>query len=242
MAGGRTREAGLRRVVLVGLALFITGAAPAQEMKSPRISVARVDWDAAAASLTERSLDTPVEVFAKLNTAAELSFPGIANSTVPVLLPFDIDSFAKELAANPGQPADKAAERADHFMRAGFRATKFFLTGPAGYDTAFALTLADVPELSDIRYADPVYVLLSGLGATYDLDGPPFPEGELAKALQSDFPGIRRYLHEFLHPLQLRAFWRDLCGGDLLPRYASAWENPYLQTGRPDHGSLPART
>lgn len=186
----------MRRVVLVGLALFIAGAAPAEEMKSPRISVARVDWDAAAAGLAERSSDIPAEVFAKLNMAAELGFPSIANSIVPVLLPFDIDSFAKELAANPRQPADKAAERADHFMRSGFRATKFFLTGPAGYDAAFALTLADVSELSDIRYADPVYVLFSGLGATYDLDGPSFPEGELVKALQSDFPGIRRYLHE----------------------------------------------
>src|SRR5512135_193349 len=165
-------------------------------MKNPHISVAQIDWDAAAASLAERSSGAPAEVFAKLNMAAELRFPSIAKSTVPVLLPFDIDSFAKELAANPGQPADTAAERADHFMRSGFRATKFFLTGPAGYDAAFALTLADVPELSDIRYADPVYVLFSGLGATYELDGPSLPEGELVKALQSDFPGIRRYLHE----------------------------------------------
>src|SRR5262245_65359677 len=88
------------------------------------------------------------------------------------------------------------AESADRFMRSGFQATKFFLTGPAGYDAAFGLILANVPELSDIRYSEPVYVLLSGLGMTYELDGPALPGGELVKSLQRDFPGIRRYLHE----------------------------------------------
>jgi hypothetical protein len=81
-------------------------------------------------------------------------------------------------------------------MRSGFQATKFFLTGPAGYDSAFSLALAGVPDLSDIRYAEPVYVLFSGFGMTYQLDGPALPGGELVKVLQNDFPGLRRYLHE----------------------------------------------
>lgn len=186
----------MKRAVLVGLVLLIAGAAPAEEMKNPQISLARIDWDAAAASLADRAAGTPAEIFAKLNVAAEAGFSGIANSTVPVLLPFDIDGFAKDLAANPGQSPDKIAENADRFMRSGFQATKFFLTGPAGFDAAFGLTLASVPDLSDIRYSEPVYVLLSGLGMTYQLDGPALPEGELVKSLQSDFPGIRRYLHE----------------------------------------------
>ena len=186
----------MKRAVLVGLVLLIAGAAPAEEMKDPQISLARIDWDAAAASLADRAAGTPAEIFAKLNVAAEAGFSGIANSTVPVLLPFDIDGFAKDLAANPGQSPDKIAENADRFMRSGFQATKFFLTGPAGFDAAFGLTLASVPDLSDIRYSEPVYVLLSGLGMTYQLDGPALPEGELVKSLQSDFPGIRRYLHE----------------------------------------------
>ena len=186
----------MKRAVLVGLVLLIAGAAPAEEMKDPQISLARIDWDAAAASLADRAAGTPAEIFAKLNVAAEAGFSGIANSTVPVLLPFDIDGFAKDLAANPGQSPDKIAENADRFMRSGFQATKFFLTGPAGFDAAFGLTLASVPDLSDIRYSEPVYVLLSGLGMTYQLDGLALPEGELVKSLQSDFPGIRRYLHE----------------------------------------------
>lgn len=192
---GGTREAGLKRAVLVGLALFISGAAPAEEMREPHISVARADWDAAAAALASHP-GSAAEAFSESNKTAELGFPGIANSSVPVLLPFDIDGFAKERAANPDISPDKVAEKADHFMRSGFRATKFFVTGPAGYNSAFALTLSDVAELSDIRYADPVYVLFSGLAATYQLDGPALPEGELVKTLQDDFPGIRRYLHE----------------------------------------------
>jgi murein DD-endopeptidase MepM/ murein hydrolase activator NlpD len=186
----------LRSVVLLGLALLIADPAPAEEMKVPQITAARVNWDAAAANLAAREPGTPAEVFARLNVIAEAGFPGIANSTVPVLLPFDIDGFAKELVTNPGQSPEKMVESADRFMRSDFQATKFFLTGPAGYDAAFGLVLANVPGFSDIRYAEPVYVLLSGLGMTYQLDGPRLPEGEPVKSLQNDFPGIRRYLHE----------------------------------------------
>lgn len=186
----------MKRAVLVGLALLIAGAAPAEEMKSPRISVARVDWDAAAASLADQSAGTAADAFAKLTAAASIGFPGIADSTVPVLLPFDVDAFIKDRTTHPEPPPDKAVENADRFLRSGFRATKFFVTGPAGYDSAFALTLADVPELSDIRYAEPVYVLFSGLSMTYELDGPAMPDGELVKSIQGEYPGIRRYLHE----------------------------------------------
>ena len=186
----------MKRAFLVALALLISGGAPAEEMKAPHISVATVDWDAAAASLPDGAAGSSAEAFAKLNMAAEVVFPNIANSTVPVLLPFDTDGLVKELAANPAQPPDKTAQSAARFMRSGFQATKFFLTGPAGYDSAFSLALAGVPDLSDIRYAEPVYVLFSGFGMTYQLDGPALPGGELVKVLQNDFPGLRRYLHE----------------------------------------------
>ncbi len=185
----------MKRAVLVGLVLFIAGAAAAEEMKEPHVSVARADWDAAAAALAEHP-GSAADAFSNLNKTAEIGFPGIANSSVPVLLPFDVEGFAKDKAANPDLTPDKLMEKADQFMRSGFRATKFFVTGPAGYDSAFALTLADVAELSNIRYADSVYVLFSGLAATYQLDSPALPEGELVKSLQDDFPGIRRYLHE----------------------------------------------
>ncbi len=127
----------MKRVVLVGLALFIAGAAPAEEMKEPHISVVRVDWDAAAAGLAAPPAST-TDAFSKLNKSVDAGFPGIAKSSVPVLLPFDVEGFTKDRAANPDISSDKAMENADRFMRSGFRATKFFVTGPAGYDSASA--------------------------------------------------------------------------------------------------------
>jgi len=132
----------LKAAVLAGLAIFIANAAPAEEMKAPQISVVKVDWDAAAASLGGQPA---TEAFAPLNKATEGAFPGIGKSPVPVLLPFDVDGFAKDRAANPDQPADKTAETVDRFVRSNFHATKFFMTGPAGYDSTFSLTPTDVP-------------------------------------------------------------------------------------------------
>ena len=108
-----------------------------------------------------------------LNAAAATRFTGIDKSSVPVLLPFDKETLA------------------------GFRPTGFFQSGPAGYDAVFSLRTADTADLSDIRYRDPVYVLMSGLRFTYDLDGPALPEGQPVKELDALFPGITRTLHEF---------------------------------------------
>src|SRR5262249_33573127 len=109
---GKTREAGLKRALLVGIALFIASAAPAEEMKSPHLSRARGAGAPPAEGLAERLRGGPAETFAKLNMAPEVAFPGTTNSSVPVLLPFDIDGFAKEITANPGQPADAIAASA----------------------------------------------------------------------------------------------------------------------------------
>ena len=179
----------LLRTVLVSLALLVVHAAAAQEVKSPRISLATVNWEAAAASLTDRAPGTPAEAFAALNAATKSRFPDLGKSSVPVLMPLDI-------AALRQQQADKPDVLIDNFLRGGFHATAFFQAGPSGFDAAFLLRVAEVYELSDIRYADPIYVLLSGLSITYELDGPALPEGEPVKSLENDYPGIRRVLHE----------------------------------------------
>jgi murein DD-endopeptidase MepM/ murein hydrolase activator NlpD len=176
----------LRRVLFACLALLAAPAVSAQEMQSPHLTNAAVNWDAAAGGQAEPGA-TAAEIFGKLNAASQPRFAGIAKSSVPVLLPFDIDAARKE--------ADATADR-DKFIRANFHATDFFQAGPAGYEAAFSLRTADVTELSDIGYADPVYVLMSGFAFTYDLDGPALPPGEPVKELEADFPGIRRTLHE----------------------------------------------
>jgi len=167
-------------------------------MKSPHISVAQVDWDAATASLAGEPAGAPAEAFAALTAASQSRFPDIGKSPVPVLLPLDVDALRKEQRKEQSKEPDagKSDILVDNFMRSGFHATAFFQAGPAGYDAAFSLRTADVAELSDIRYPDPVYVLMSGMRFVYDLDGPPLPTGEPVKSLEADYPGIRRTLHE----------------------------------------------
>ncbi len=195
----------MKLAIVATLAVLLAGAtaaaqsetppAPAKpapsRMELPRLTPLTVDWPAAAAALDAAPGTAPAEAFAPLNAAASLRFPGIAKSAVPVLLPFDIDGFRKARAAHADRTPD-----VDKFVPAGFHASKFFLAGPAGYDAAFSLRTADVPELNNIRYRKPVYLLISGFSMLYDLGGPPPLEGDLVKDLQDKFPGIRRVLFE----------------------------------------------
>ncbi|MBI3704920.1 MAG: peptidoglycan DD-metalloendopeptidase family protein, partial [Rhizobiales bacterium] len=177
------------RAVLILLALLTVHAAAAQEMASPHILPYQVDWQAAAASLTGQPGVTPAASFATLNAASKSRFPDIDKSSVPVLLPLDIDALRKA-------QADKPEVLVDSFMRGGFHATAFFQAGPSGFDAAFSLRTGEVKELSDIRYGEPAYVLFSGFAMVYELDGRPLPDGEAVKELEGEFTGIRRVLHE----------------------------------------------
>ncbi len=177
----------LRRALFVSLALLAAHAAAAQDMSAPRLAYATVDWAQAAS-------DAGGELAAR-NEAAGVRFQDIAKSSVPVLLPIDIAGLRKEIAANPALRLPP--EAADRFVQAGFAATKFFQAGPAGYDASFAIRTAEVKDLSDIDYAEPVYVLLSGFRFTYQLGGPKLPEAVPVKELEDKFPGIRRTMHEY---------------------------------------------
>jgi murein DD-endopeptidase MepM/ murein hydrolase activator NlpD len=182
----------VRRAALLSLALLLATGAAAQEMKAPHIDVEKPDWAQAAMALPTPS-DGPAG-FAALNADAALQVPGIADSPIPVLLPVDVDALRKAVAANAEQAKTDAA--AGRFILGGFHASNFFLAGPAGYDSAYSLRTAEVPELSDIGFRDPVYVVFSGFRFLYELGGPTLPEGELVKDLQDAFPGIRRTLYE----------------------------------------------
>jgi len=79
------------RIGLAGLALAAGMlAAAAQEIKSPRITPTRVDWDSVAADVGALEPGKPVivpELMARLNRATGERFANIAASPVPVLLP-----------------------------------------------------------------------------------------------------------------------------------------------------------
>jgi hypothetical protein len=179
-------------------------AAAAVAMKSARIAVAEVDWDAARAALVglapAASPDTAAAAPAKdplqlLNAATDRIFPKIASSTVPVLLPFDTAAFERDQAGAAGSAggADATTAEADKYL-AGFRTT-FFFPGPSGYDAAFSLQAKDRASL-DIAPGKRLDVQISGLAFVYELDGPTLADGSPVHELESEFPGIRRLLLE----------------------------------------------
>jgi murein DD-endopeptidase MepM/ murein hydrolase activator NlpD len=168
------------------LALLAGAPVAAAEMEAPAITLTKVDWDAAAAGLAEPGTALG-EAFAKLNKMSEKRFSGIGKSTVPVLLPFDLDAFAKD----DGKPD---AATSDQYF-GGFHPNKFFLAGPAGYDATFEIKPGELGL--NFRHTKPAVIEISGAAFTYDLDGPDHqevfpPKKELAEL----FPGMKRILRE----------------------------------------------
>ena len=184
----------MKRAVLVSLALqalAMLGAGPlaAGEMESPAVTISKVDWDGAAAALPGSTNETPALVFERLNAMTEKRFAGIVKSTVPVLLPFDVDAFRKDSA--DGKPD---ASTSDKYF-GDFHPDKFFLPGPAGYDATFELN-AKAPGLS-YRFNKPIVIEISGAAFAYDLDGPDHQEVFAPKNGLGDlFPGMRRILRD----------------------------------------------
>ncbi len=183
------------------LLAFAGSTSPAQEMTPPRVTSVEVDWSPALRTLSEIAElkppagakpepDGPVpSALGTLNAIMERRFPGLAASPAPVLLPFDTAALMRDLAAGT------AAESNDRYL-SGFHARAFFFAGPSGYDAAFGIRVNDVPELADIRFADPIDVHMSGSTLHYELDPPPPANGTPVADLEDDFPGIRRILHE----------------------------------------------
>jgi hypothetical protein len=117
-AGKRVGVLDMWRVASVAAisALCVAAAANAGEMQPPRITRADVDWASAAqaigavvASRSVAAAETPSidAAMARINDATATRLPGIAQSPIPVLLPFDIDAFLRDHPqggpARPGQ-------------------------------------------------------------------------------------------------------------------------------------------
>lgn len=188
-AGGPREECLLKRSVLVTLALLVAAPAAASEMASPIVTLSDVNWNDAAESVPGLAIEPPAQVFERLNALTAKRFAGIAKSTVPVLLPFDVDAFRKDAA--DGKPEAAASDK--YF--GGFHPTKFFLPGPAGYDATFTLTNKE--DGLKISFEKPIVFEISGAAFVYNLDPPNHVELEsIPKGLDDQFPGIRRILSE----------------------------------------------
>jgi hypothetical protein len=159
--GGRRDVAGQ----LVGAAADALEAQVAgNPAATPAVRVSEVNWDAAAATLPDRGSEPPAEAFTRLNAITDKRFTGIATSTVPVLLPFDIEVFRKDLAN--GEP--DATTSGKYF--GGFHPTKFFQPGPAGYDATFTLTNKE--DGLKLRFEQPILFEISGAAFLFDLAPP----------------------------------------------------------------------
>jgi hypothetical protein len=178
----------LKRSAALLAALFFVPAAAAQEMQSPRFSLSKVDWEAAANSVSSANGD-PAAVFATLNAALATRFSGIEKSTVPVLLPIDLPAFRKD--KDDGKPDTASSNK--YFGE--FSPSKFFLAGPAGYDATFWITPRDVGL--KFSFPKPVEIEIGGAAYVYDLDDPNHQEVfPPPKELAEKFPGMRRILRE----------------------------------------------
>ncbi len=164
-------------------------AAAADDMEAPRFIITQVDWARAAISLPRDIKGPPEDEFAEINPQTDKRFPGIAKSSVPVLLPFDLDAYRADLAAGNSD----AASSNKYF--GPFRPSGFFLPGPAGFMATYYLNKGEAGL--DVSYSKPVEISITGAGYIVDLDGPSHQEEfPAAKELQDQFPGIKRILRE----------------------------------------------
>lgn len=179
------------RLVAAAVLMIVTGSgvAAAETWPLPRIVSFAPDWQSArAASPVLGALDPAEDRLKTVTSLAAERFPEVANSPVPVLLPFAIGDDAHDRAADNPNPVE------DYLS--GFEPTRFFQAGPTGYDATFVLRTADVPGFSDIDYRVPVVVEISAFNLLYELPNAKGttiqPPGDIAK----DFPGIKRQILE----------------------------------------------
>ncbi len=188
------------KVQILAAALLLScglGAAQARDFAAPRLTLAKVDWEAALAALdkvdalkdrvaktgSDGEAPDTVETFERLNRATSAALANIAASPVPVLLPFDLIGFLRARDQAADEPAAKPFTI--------FNAPKLFLPGPAGYDAAFSFRAREVAEFSGIDFKEDVEIQITGAAFHYELDHTVKLEAKPI-ALEAQFPGIRR--------------------------------------------------
>jgi hypothetical protein len=195
---------------LIPTVLLIAGqsALHADEFRTPAISVVHVEWRAALDELRSEISTVPsaftfsrqrrvpasdprsTPALMQLNAVTSKIFEGIDQSPIPVLLPFDTAAFV-DAQAN-GAPADPSLS---HYQ-ADFRRVDLFDAGPAGYDAVFLLEPGAGTGMPQRTFVRPIEVQITGSILTYDINDPLGGKGEPVKALQAQFPDLRRFIRE----------------------------------------------
>ena len=199
--------------LLAAFALLLAGTAsvPADEFRTPEISVIRVDWRSALDQLRAEISAAPavaadftfagrrrlpafdsrsMPALVQLNAATSQVFLGIGRSAVPVLLPFDTAAWLE--ARRSGTPTGLPLSQ----YQADFRSVDLFDAGPAGYDAVFSLEPGAGSGLPQRTFARPVEVQITGSLLTYDVADPQGGKGEPVKSLAAQYPDLRRFIRE----------------------------------------------
>jgi hypothetical protein len=192
-------------------ALLLPGPLAADDFVSPTISFSRVDWRAAVDQLRSetsaragaagaltfargrryRPFDQRrAPVLMQLNAIAAPIFPGVNQSPVPVLLPFDMPGFLADRMS--GAPASLAANR----YLSSFRSVDFFDAGPAGYSAVVAAAPGGNADLPSRVFSRPVEVHITGSLVVYGVSDPLLGKGEPVKSLSAQYPDLRRLIRD----------------------------------------------
>jgi murein DD-endopeptidase MepM/ murein hydrolase activator NlpD len=198
---------------LTALLLLVASqsALRADDFKTPAVSAVHVEWRAVLDQLRSEISATPSVASAftfsgqrrvpasdprstpalmQLNAVTSKVFAGIDRSPVPVLLPFDTAAFL-DARAN-GVPASLSVAK----YQADFRPVDLFDAGQAGYDAVFSLEPGAGDGLPQRSFIKPVEVQITGSILTYDINDSLAGRGEPVKALQVQFPDLRRFIRE----------------------------------------------
>lgn len=193
------------KIIAAILLLHSAAGAPAQEIEAPEITFRAPEWDTVIAALdgvealrklpsAPATANPPLpdlDLLARLNAATGKDFPDIAASPVPVLLPLNLEAYQR------GKTDGRAGNQPDTESFSGFRASKFFLAGPSGYDAAFHASLPAPPaRRSKAPRERDVEIQITGMALLYQLGERVGGEEKPSTGLQADFPGIRRFYFE----------------------------------------------
>jgi murein DD-endopeptidase MepM/ murein hydrolase activator NlpD len=183
----------------------------ADDFKTPAVSAVHVEWRAVLDQLRSEISAAPSVASAftfsgqrrvpasdprstpalmQLNAVTSKIFASIDRSPVPVLLPFDTAAFL-DARAN-GVPASLSVAK----YQADFRPVDLFDAGQAGYDAVFSLEPGAGDGLPQRSFIKPVEVQITGSILTYDINDSLAGRGEPVKALQVQFPDLRRFIRE----------------------------------------------
>jgi hypothetical protein len=126
----------------------------------------------------------------QLNAIAATIVPGISQSPLPVLLPFDMPAYLADrmTGAIAGLP--------DRRYLFGLRSVDFFQAGQAGYDAMVTAYAGGISELPLRVFARPVEVHITGSLLTYNINDPLLGQGDPVRALNKQYPDLRRLIRE----------------------------------------------